>query len=227
MSAGYSLETLSPLQICSQSTQPAFPGSSPRNAFWVLSLSGVWVVGSSPSLHTSCDSPNLTSACPHLRDHDMSESMLPTGPPNCRSCLPPPECPWYVHQPVVPASSPAPLYWGPPKILSPHWTVLKWDRMGNRSPPFQKCLLLTSHLCEGLFRAQPGQGFNLLLRLQKVQLQLRDAQVPSLPRAILQGSQFLLPPILRPYKIGGAIQVALASVLGAQWGTFMPYVSKG
>lgn len=78
----------------------------------------------------------------------------------------------------------------------------------------------------GSFEVQPGsrvQYFNL--KLQKVQLRLRDAQVPSLPSAALQGFWFLLPPFSKskePYNPVGGSDSGLCA--GNPVGTAMPYL---
>lgn len=88
------------------------------------------------------------------------------------------------------------------------------------SPSHKMPALNHSALWGALLRTQEDQGLYLMLRLQKIQLQLREAQIPSLP--------FRLPVPSTTYPetlgIGGGKSVALASVLGAQWGTFMPYL---
>lgn len=140
---GFSQETLSPLQICSQSeegnrepppaaiherralfpSEPATSDSSPRNAFWALSLPGVWAgVGSSQHHTPSCNSPSLASACPHLRDHDVSHSLLcsPQANPTAGHACCPQNVPGMCHKPMVPVSTAAPLHWGQPKTLALH-----------------------------------------------------------------------------------------------------------
>lgn len=89
-----------------------------------------------------------------------------------------------------------------------------------------ECLLFTSHLYGGTFEVQPGsrvQYFNL--KLQEVQLRLRDAQVPSLPSAALQGFWFLLPPFSKskePYNPVRGSDSGLCA--GTPVGTTMPYL---
>lgn len=164
-------------------SEPASSGSNSTNAFWALSLPSRGLGSEEPpSLHAACDSPSLASACPHLRDHDVSLTpMPPTGQLPAGHACRPQNVPGMRHEtdPSVHSCPPSP---GTAQDSLP---TLNSIEMGPEwascfLPPI-KCLLLTSRLCGGLLRTQLGPGFNLLLSLQEVQLQLRDAKVLRLP----------------------------------------------
>lgn len=129
--AGFFLGTLSPLQICSQSeegnseplgshTRTVHPASlrasllgfKPWKCLLAIKPSRNLDSREPPSLHATSDLPSLASACPHLRDHDVSHS-LPCSPkadprPLLRSCLLPPECPRHMPPASAPSICPCP-----------------------------------------------------------------------------------------------------------------------
>lgn len=99
-------------------SEPASSGSSPGNAFWPLSLPGIWAVGS-PRL---CTPPLTCQAWP--LPAPISGTMMclirshaphrPTPDPSLDYACCPQNDPGICHQPVLPASAPAPPHWGLP-----------------------------------------------------------------------------------------------------------------
>lgn len=200
-------------------SEPASLGSRPGNAFWALSLPGVWVAGSPPSLRAACNSSSLASAYPHLRDHSVSQSLpcwphadLTTGHTCCpRMCR---------HKPVGPASTPAPLQWGQPKTPPNSEQYSNGIRKESMSPSSHKMPALNLLLWWGAL--EDPAGVQPIVKAAESPASTRRGPGPQLALSNPAGhSRFRLPAHPETQEVRAAVQPGEGggpglSVLGAR-----------
>lgn len=169
---------------------------------------------------------------PHLRDHDVSHSLpcSPQANPTAGHACRPQNVPGHMPRDCGPSVYSCPAALGTAQDSVPTLNSIEMGpEWGSCFLPPLKCLLLTFRLCWGALEDPARSGVSFFVKASGSPASTKRCQGPQL---VLSNASGLLVPAAHPEiqeinrrsHIARWKATARASVLRAQWGTFMPYL---